>query len=102
MAAIAAAFLSVKYALVGAALYFYFRGKLGEKFWAVIGLLGALAVWFAHLSPASEQRPPDIYAMYGNAAAGLAASGVVYAMMLSFVALALYSGWRAVRRRAPA
>jgi hypothetical protein len=40
--AIAALFLTVKYALTGAALYFYFRGKIGAAFWAVIGGLGAL------------------------------------------------------------
>lgn len=93
---IAAAFLTLKYALTGAALYFYFRGKIGAAFWAVIGVLGAAALWFAHLSPSAEQRPPDIYAMYSSPAAGLIASGLVYAMMLSLVALALYGGWRAV------
>jgi hypothetical protein len=94
--AIVAAFLSVKYALTGAALYFYFRGKIGAAFWAVIGVLGAVALWFAHLSPAAEQRPSNIYAMYGSPVAGLIASGLVYAMMLSLVALALYGGWRAL------
>jgi hypothetical protein len=94
--AIVAALLSVKYALTGAALYFYFRGKIGAGFWAIIGALGAAALWFAHLSPAAEQRPPDIYAMYGSSIAGLIASGLVYALMLSLVALALYGGWRAL------
>lgn len=96
--AIVAALLSVKYALTAAALYFYFRGKIGAAFWAVIGVLGAVALWFAHLRPAAEQRPPDIYAMYSNPAAGLIASGLVYALMLSLVVLALYGGWRAVWR----
>ncbi len=95
--AIVAGFLSVKYALTGAALYFYFRGKIGAAFWAVIGALGAVALWFAHLSPGAEQRPPNIYAMYGSPLAGLIASGLVYAMMLSLVALALYGGWRAIQ-----
>ena len=94
--AIVAGFLSVKYALIVAALYFYFRGKIGPKFWAVIGALGAAALWFAHLSPGAEQRPSNIYAMYGSPLAGLVASGLVYAMMLSLVALALYGGWRGV------
>ena len=48
------------------------------------------------MSPAAEQRPSNIYAMYGSPIAGLIASGLVYAMMLSLVALALYGGWRAV------
>ncbi|MFO1124522.1 MAG: hypothetical protein U1E25_03980 [Methylocystis sp.] len=94
--AFAAAFLTVKYALIGAALHFYFRGKIGAAFWAVIGALGALALWFAHLSPGAEQRPPDISAMYRSSAAGLVAAGLVYAMMLSLICLALYWGWRAV------
>lgn len=34
--------------------------------------------------------------MYGSPAAGLIASSLVYAMMLSLVALALYGGWRAI------
>ena len=93
------AFLAVKYGLTGAALYFYFRGKIGATFWAVIGALGAAALWFAHLSPTAEQRPPDIYAMYSNSAAGFIASGLVYALMLSLVALALYGGWRATAAR---
>ncbi len=71
--AIVAALLSVKYALTGAALYFFFRGKIGAGFWAVIGVLGAAALWFAHLSPGAGQRPPDIYAMYGSSIAGLIA-----------------------------
>ena len=95
---IATAFLAVKYALTGAALYFYFRGKIGATFWAVIGGLGAALLWFAHLSPSSDQRPNDIYALYSNPAAGLIASGIVYAMMLSLVALTLYGGWRATAR----
>jgi hypothetical protein len=93
---IVAAFLSVKYALTGAALYFYFRGKIGAGFWGGVGVLGAAALWFAHLSPAAEQRPPDISAMYGSPIAGFIASGLVYAMTLSLAALALYGGWRAV------
>ncbi|MGJ0397497.1 MAG: hypothetical protein ACR65U_14850 [Methylocystis sp.] len=93
---IVAGFLSVKYALTGAALYFYFRGKIGAGFWAVIGVLGAAALWFAHLSPGAEQRPSNIYAMYGSPIAGLISSGLVYAMMLSLVVLTLYGGWRAV------
>lgn len=94
---IAAVFLTVKYALIGAALHFYFRGKIGAAFWAVIGGLGAVALWFAHLSPGAEQRPSDIYAMYGSPIAGFIAAGLVYAMMLSLVALALYAGWRTIR-----
>ncbi|MGJ0504580.1 MAG: hypothetical protein ACR65X_12745 [Methylocystis sp.] len=97
--AIAAPFLTVKYALLGAALYFYFRGKIGAAFWAVIGGLGAVALWFAHLSPAAEQRPADIYAMYANPLAGFIASGLVYAMMLSLILLTVYGGWRAFRQR---
>jgi hypothetical protein len=97
--AFAAAFLTIKYALIGAALYFYFRGKIGASFWAVIGGLGAVALWFAHLSPAAEQRPSDIYAMYGSPIAGLIAASLVYAMMASLILLGLYGGWRAFRRR---
>ena len=100
--AIVAAFLTVKYALIGVALYFYFRGKIGAAFWAVIGGLGALALWFAHLSPGARQRPSDIYAAYGRPIAGFIASGLVYTMMLSLMALALYGGWRAFKGVAPA
>lgn len=96
--AIAAVFLSVKYGLTAAALYYYFRGRLGAIFWTVIGALGATVLWFAHLSPASDQRPDDIYAKYANPAAGLAASGVVYALMAALVALAVYGAWLAARR----
>jgi len=95
--AIVAGFLSMKYALTGAALYFYFRGKIGARFWTVVGILGAAALWFAHLSPSAEQRPPDIYAAYGSPIAGFIAWGLVYALMLSLVSLALYGGWRAFR-----
>ena len=95
--AFAAVFLTVKYALIGLALHFYFRGKIGAAFWAVIGGLGAVALWFAHLSPGAEQQPQNIYAMYRSPAAGLVAAGLVYAMMLSLICLALYGGWRAFR-----
>lgn len=87
-----AAFLTVKYLLTSAALYFYFRGKIGAKFWAVVGVLGAALLWFAHLSSGAEQKPADIYALYGNPTAGLVAAGVVYALMLSLIALAVYCG----------
>lgn len=99
MLAILGVFLSVKYALTAAAVYFYLRGRLGAAFWAVIGVLGAAAVWFAHLSPASDQKASDIYAMYASPAAGFLASGVVYAMMAAFLALAVYGGWRATAGR---
>lgn len=97
-----AAFLSVKYALTGAALYYFFAGKLGATFWAVIGVLGAVLLWFAHLSPASDQRPSDIYAMYASPAAGYVAASLVYALMAALLALALYAGWLGARRRVQA
>jgi hypothetical protein len=97
---IARLFLFVKYALTGAALYFYFRGSLGAKFWSAVGAAGAALLWFAHLRAGSDQRPADIYAKYADPAAGAAAAGVVYALMAALLALAVYGAWRSATRRA--
>lgn len=91
---IAGLLLSAKYALTGAALYYSFRGALGAKFWAAVGAAGAALLWFAHLRAGSDQRPEDIYAKYADPAAGAAAAGLVYALMLSLLSLTLYAAWR--------
>ena len=91
--AIAAAFLSAKYALPPATRCLSTSAaRSARRSGRSSAFSAAVALWFAHLSPAAEQRPPDIYAMYGGLIAGLIASGLVYAMMLSLVALALYGG----------
>lgn len=97
---IAGIFLSIKYSLTGAALYYYFRGRIGAIFWAVVGVLGAALLWFAHLIPSSDQRPDFILAKYDNSLLGHAAVGVVYALMLALLAMTIYAGWLAGRRLA--
>jgi len=83
-AAAVLASIIVRYAILGAGLYFYVRGKVGPGFWAILGGLGTVLLWVGHLSPFTEQTPQYIYNAYKDTEVGAlaVASLAVFTLVL--------------------
>jgi hypothetical protein len=80
-----------KYALLGLAVFFYLRNKLGPLFWAIGAGIGVALGWLAHFSPFSDQTPQYIYHAYATPAAGWLAVAWLAALMLALITTAIYA-----------
>jgi hypothetical protein len=81
----------VRYAILGACLYFYVRGKIGPGFWAILGGLVTVLLWFGHLSPFSEQTPQYIYNAYKDSKTGALAVTSLAVFTLVLVTTTFYA-----------
>jgi hypothetical protein len=88
--------IAVEFGLISAALFFYWRGTIGAAFMSVAATLGAAVLWFAHVSPDAEQSVARIAANYTDPMARAVAAGIVYALMASLMATALYAASQVV------
>jgi hypothetical protein len=88
--------IAVEFGLISAALFFYWRGTIGAAFMSVAVTLGAAVLWFAHVSPDAEQSVARIAANYTDPMARAVAAGIVYALMASLMATALYAASQVV------
>jgi hypothetical protein len=81
----------VKYALLGLALFFYLKNKIGPLFWAIAAGIGVALGWLAHFSPFTDQTPQYIYHAYATPAAGWLAVAWLAALMLVLITTAIYA-----------
>jgi hypothetical protein len=81
----------IKYTLLGLALFFYLKNKIGPLFWAIVGGIGVALGWLAHFSPFTDQTPQYIYHAYATPAAGWLAVGWLVALMLALITTAIYA-----------
>jgi hypothetical protein len=81
----------VKYALLGLALFFYLKNKIGPLFWAIAAGIGVALGWLAHFSPFTDQTPQYIYHAYATPAAGWLAVASLVALMLDLIITAIYA-----------
>ncbi len=77
--------------VVSGALVLYRRGTLGPRFWAIFGGISVTAGWLGHFSPFSEQSPQYILHAYRSAVVGWLAVGSLVALMLTLIAITIYS-----------
>ena len=84
--------------IVFGALYLYRRGSIGARFWAIFGAITVAIGWLGHFSPFSEQPVGVIYNAYQSPLAGGLAVVALLALMLSLIAVTLYSGTLWFRR----
>jgi hypothetical protein len=87
--------------VVFGALYLTRRGKIGPRFWAIFGAIALVVGWLGHFSPFTEQPVSYIFNAYQSSIARWLAVGSLLALMLTLVAITIYSGmsWAGERRR---
>jgi hypothetical protein len=81
----------IKYALLGLALFFYLKNKIGPLFWAIAAGIGVALGWLAHFSPFTDQTPQYIYHAYATPAAGWLAVAWLVSLMLALITTAIYA-----------
>ena len=81
----------IKYALLGLALFFYLKNKIGPLFWAIAAGIGVALGWLAHFSPFTDQTPQYIYHAYATPAAGWLPVAWLAALMLVLITTAIYA-----------
>jgi hypothetical protein len=91
------AFTALILATVFGAFLLYRRGKIGPRFLAVLGTVSVAIGWLGHFSPFTEQPLSHIFNAYQSPMAGWLAVGTLFALMLSLVAITIYSGMLWVR-----
>ena len=79
------------YAIIGVGLYLYLKSRVGPLFWAFVAGAGVAALWFAHLSPFTDQPPQYILRAYESATAGWLALACLVALMLALIVGAFYA-----------
>src|SRR5262245_35195853 len=84
-------FSLVTYLVVGGGLYFYVKGRIGPRFWAIVGGLGLAVGWLGHFSPFTDQPPRHIVDAYATGAAGWLALGWLIMLMLTLIAATFYA-----------
>jgi hypothetical protein len=84
------AFVGAQLFAIAGALLLYLKKMIGPLWFSIGGGAGAALLWLAHLSPFSDQTPQTIYDAYQTRAAGLAAEILLYAIMLTLLAIAFY------------
>jgi hypothetical protein len=86
--------IGVMYALIGAAFYWYARGKIGPRFFVLAGLGGLAFGWLGHFSPYTDQPPSYILNAYDSAVTGWLALSTLFGIALTLGAIVLYAGYR--------
>jgi hypothetical protein len=77
---------------IGRGLYFYWRGRVGPRFWTIVGGIGVAFGWLGHFSPFTDQPPQHILNAYTSVAAGWLALICLIALMLALIAAEIYAG----------
>jgi hypothetical protein len=77
---------------MGLGVLLYRAGRVGARFWTVVGLLGLGLGWLAHFSPMTDQPVAVIYQGYTAPWAGVLAVGCLVLLMLSVLGATVFSG----------
>jgi hypothetical protein len=85
------AIIFIKYAVLGLALFFYLKNKIGPLFWAIGAGIGVALGWLAHFSPFTDETPQDIYHAYATPAGGWLAVAWLVALMLVLIITMIYA-----------
>ena len=93
-------FSLVTYLVVGGGLYLYVKGRIGPRFWAIVGGIGLVIGWLGHFSPLTDQPPRHILDAYATAAAGWLALGWLIVLMLTLIAATFYATYLSGRASA--
>lgn len=79
----------------------YRAGRVGPRFWTIVGAAGLGLGWFSHFSPMTDQPVSAIYGAYSSPLAGASAVGCLVLLMLAVLGTTIYAGqlWIRASRR---
>lgn len=77
-------------------LRFYRTGRVGPRFWTIVGILGLGLGWLSHFSPTTDQPVLVIYQGYSTPWAGALAVGCLFLLMGTVFGATIFAGylWR--------
>ena len=78
---------------MGLGVSLYRAGRVGARFWTVVGLLGLGLGWLSHFSPMTDQPVAVIYQGYTAPWAGVLAVGCLVLLMLSVFGATIFAGY---------
>ena len=80
---------------MGLGVWLYRAGRVGPRFWAIVGVLGIGLGWLSHFSPMTDQ-PVSAYSGYVAPWAGALAVGCLFLLMSSVLGATVFAGylWR--------
>ncbi|GKS65840.1 hypothetical protein YTPLAS72_31440 [Nitrospira sp.] len=78
---------------LGLGVWLYQAGRVGPRFWTIIGMLGLGLGWLSHFSPMTDQPVSGIYQGYATPWAGALAVGCLFLLMVSVLGATLYAGY---------
>jgi hypothetical protein len=84
---------------MGLGVSLYRAGRVGVRFWTVVGMLGLGLGWLSHFSPMTDQPLSVIYHGYTAPWAGALAVGCLILLMLCVLGSTLYAGYLWRRQR---
>lgn len=81
---------------MGLGVRLYQTGRVGPRFWTIVGILGLGLGWFSHFSPTTDQPVSVIYQGYSTPWAGALAVGCLFLLMGTVFGATIFSGylWR--------
>jgi hypothetical protein len=83
---------------IGLGMRLYRSGRVGPRFWTIVGLLGLGLGWLSHFSPGTDQPVSVIYRAYTLPWVGALAVGCLFLLMLTVLATTIYAGSLWIRR----
>lgn len=78
---------------MGLGVRLYRVGRVGARFWTIVGLLGLGFGWLSHFSPMSDQPLSVIYHGYRAPWAGILAVGCLMLLMLFVLGATVFAGY---------
>ena len=81
---------------MGLGVRLYRSGRVGPRFWVIVGVLGLGLGWLSHFSPMTDQPVSVIYDGYAASWAGALAVGCLFLLMMSVLGATVFAGylWR--------
>jgi len=81
---------------MGLGVRLYQTGRVGPRFWTIVGILGLGLGWLSHFSPTTDQPVSVIYQSYATPWAGALAVGCLFLLMGTVFGATIFSGylWR--------
>jgi hypothetical protein len=81
---------------MGLGVLLYRAGRVGARFWTIVGILGLGLGWLSHFSPMTDQPVSIIYQGYAVPWVGMLAVGCLFLLMFSVLGATVFAGylWR--------
>lgn len=74
-------------------VWLYRTGRVGPRFWTIVGILGLGLGWLSHFSRMTDQPVSVVYHGYRASWAGVLAVGCLFLLMLSVLGATAFAGY---------